>query len=78
VFAVRNSAWAACVAHRDHQPYLYAALQYEEQVSMFILTLLRTIRIATEVDRRARLARDEVYRLAIVAALRGAAPRREG
>ncbi len=44
---------------------------------MFILTLLRTIRIATEVD-RARLARDEAYRLAIVAALRGAAPRREG
>jgi hypothetical protein len=42
-----------------------------------ILTLLRTIRIATEVD-RARLARDEAYRLAIVAALRGAAPRREG
>jgi hypothetical protein len=77
VFAVRNSAWAACVAHRDHQPYLYAALQYEEQVSMFILTLLRTIQIATEVD-RARLARDEAYRLAIVAALRGAAPRREG
>jgi hypothetical protein len=77
VFAVRISAWAACVAHRDHQPYLYAALQYEEQVSMFILTLLRTIRIATEVD-RARLARDEVYRLAIGAALRGAAPRREG
>jgi hypothetical protein len=44
---------------------------------MFILTLLRTIRIAKRID-RARLARDEAYRLAIVAALRDRAPWREG
>jgi hypothetical protein len=44
---------------------------------MFILTLLKTIRIAAKVD-RARLARDEAYRLAIVAALSGHPPRREG
>jgi predicted nucleic acid-binding protein len=44
---------------------------------MFILTLLRTLRIAIDID-RARLARDEAYRLAIVAALHAAAARREG